>query len=331
MSNIFNKNLDDNKKDNGFERLAPESTAHPIKTYLTPNYTINGVDVQEFFIDESNQGVKFSDLIGLEKEIDLIKNEIFITNLEKEFRDSCNISNSKFILIYGVPGVGKSYFMEAIKSEFQDFNKDDDCRLINVKISSIVSSELNKTEKNICSVFEFAKQFEKSILFFDDIDLLVSSRLNDSTKSSWVTTFIRMINSLDKNKQTIVIGATCFPDLIDPAVLSRVDSKIALDLPNSQVIRAFIGDKIGSILENQSMLDMLVDRLSGYSMRDLKYFCEKLKESLFKDYMNQKNGTDFENYKIDNSKIEEALNEVKSSVKESDLNRILSFRKSDDC
>lgn len=312
----------------GPEKKAPDNNAKPLKGYDTPNYTINGIDVQQFLSPEATEDVDFDGVVGMEKEKKIIKNEFFISDEERKFKEHLGIKNKNFILLYGVPGTGKTYFATAISNEFKKRSEENSVPFFNIKSGTIVDSKVGQSEKNIAAVFDFAKQYERCVLFFDEFDALVPDRNTDSgnpVAKTNVTTFLQMIDGFNSGKGILVIAATNFPDQLDGAILSRANEKIDIPLPSEEVLKGMLKQKIGNFIADDIDLDQLAKRLFGYSSRDLKNFSEKLKGFVFEEYQNRTFGSDFNEYKITSKMIDNAISQVRPSTKKSDLLRIQKY------
>lgn len=316
-------------KSEGPARMAPDNDAKPLKGYDTPNFQINGIDVQQFLSSEAAEDVDFDGVVGMENEKKIIKNEFFISDEERKFKEHLGIKNKNFILLYGVPGTGKTYFATAISNEFKKRSGENSVPFFNIKSGTIVDSKVGQSEKNIAAVFEFAKQYERCVLFFDEFDALVPDRNSDTgnpVAKTNVTTFLQMIDGFNSGKGTLVIAATNFPDALDGAILSRANEKIDIPLPSVEVLRGMVKQKVGKLLSDDVDLDILASRLEGYSSRDVKMFTEKLKGYVFEEYQSKKHGDDFNEYKITNDMINTAISQIRPSTKKSDLLRIQKYK-----
>ena len=96
-----------------------------------------------------------------------------------------------------------------------------DAKFYNVKTSDIVSKYVGEAEKQIRDVFEQARQEEKAIIFFDEIDSIASNRANaEPFAKRVVNELLAQMDGVDSNTNGIlVMAATNMFDALDPALL----------------------------------------------------------------------------------------------------------------
>jgi SpoVK/Ycf46/Vps4 family AAA+-type ATPase len=106
----------------------------------------------------------------------------------------------------------------------------------------------------------------KCIIFFDEVDCLVRKRGSEPVErldSALTSELLVLLNDLNgsQNKELVVIGATNNYDLIDPAALSRFQSKAFVPLPNA-VQRADFFAGLQSTIANMRTSTQMFVRLS---------------------------------------------------------------------
>ena len=296
------------------------------------NYVANGVNVKDFLSQESNDPVTFDDVKGMEREKALIKREFFLSAEQRAFNEHIGKKPKTFILLYGVPGTGKTFFAKAISEELKNSSGS------NVPFFSVVGSQLSDckvgaTERNIQAVFEFCKQFEHCVLFIDEFDTVVPDRKQangDPTAAQRVTTLLQMMDGFNSSKGTLVIAATNCPYNLDGAVLSRANTRIEIPLPSYEVIYAVLKSKIGKKVASNVDLSVMAKRLEqgGYSNRDIKNFIGNMIDSLSDEYSmsldrGEKRG--FDDFSYTNEIFEKAFKEIVPTTKQSDILRIKEF------
>lgn len=297
------------------------------------NYVINGVNVKVFLTEEANDPVTFDDVKGMEKEKELIRSEFFLDDEDRAFNEYLGKKAKTFILLYGVPGTGKTFFAKAISEELKRFSGND-TPFFSVVGSQLSDCKVGATEKNIQAVFEFCKQFEHCVLFIDEFDTIAPDRkqaTGDPTAASRVTVLLQMMDGFSSSKGTLVIAATNCPYNLDGAVLSRANTRIEIPLPNYEVIYAVVKSKIGDKLAPNVDLSKLVSRLEklGYSNRDIKNFIGNMADSLSKERRLSKargEKKSFDQFCYTNEMIERAFAEIVPTTKQSDMARIQQFK-----
>lgn len=294
-------------------------------------YVFNGVNVEEFLVKDSNETVTFADVVGMEEEKALIEREFFLTDEEREFNEFLGKKSKTFILLYGVPGTGKTFFAKAISQELKNRSAGD------VPFFSVVGSQLSDckvgaTEKNIQAVFSFCKQFDHCVLFIDEFDTLAPDRKQangDPTAGSRVTVLLQMMDGFASAKGTLVIAATNCPYNLDGAILSRANTRIEVPLPDHAVICGVLRAKIGANLAEDVDIEAVAKKLRGYSNRDIKNFVEAMKDMLADEFRAARRSGDnraFNDFCYTDSMIGKAMAKIVPTTKQSDIDRIAKFR-----
>lgn len=130
------------------------------------------------------------------------------------------------LFLFGKSGCGKTMTARALAGKLQK-------KLYIVNLSSIVSSRLGETAKNLASLFKSVEN-KRAVLFFDEFDSLGSMRDYDNNDTSEmkrvVNTILQLIDSFPPD--SILIGATNQIQLIDEALLRRFDLKLEFKTPS---------------------------------------------------------------------------------------------------
>lgn len=138
------------------------------------------------------------------------------------------------MLLYGPPGCGKTFFAKHFAEEV-GFN------FMLVTPSTLKSRYVNATQENIAKMFEEAEKNAPTIIFIDEINELLPNRDSDSHEMS-KSAVNEMLAQMDRTgeKGIFIIGATNYPDMIDPAMLraGRLDKKFYLSPPDFEARKA---------------------------------------------------------------------------------------------
>jgi SpoVK/Ycf46/Vps4 family AAA+-type ATPase len=138
------------------------------------------------------------------------------------------------ILLHGESGCGKTTTAKAIATAL---NK----KITIVNLSNLVSSRIGETAKNISSLFSLSAR-QKSVLFLDEFDLMGKAR--DNNEDNDVGEMRRLVNSLIQeidylSNDSLLICATNFYEMLDPAILRRFQLKIRYNLPSAEDLDAY--------------------------------------------------------------------------------------------
>src|SRR4051812_46298830 len=148
------------------------------------------------------------------------------------------------ILLYGPPGVGKTFFARAIAGEY-------DLNFVHVSTGDLVSGIVGGSARNIDKAFETAEQNLPCLLFFDEFDSVAQRRDNTPDQESR-RTVNQLLTSLEAHhgeRGLLVMAATNSIEHLDPAVIrpGRFDRHIRIDLPDaaarSEIFRTELDDR----------------------------------------------------------------------------------------
>jgi transitional endoplasmic reticulum ATPase len=212
------------------------------------------------------RGKGFKAIAGMKELKDQMKLDVIdaLHNPEEYERYGVTIPNG--MLLYGPPGCGKTFFAKHFAEEV-GFN------FMLVTPSTLKSKWVNATQENIAKMFEEAEKNAPTIIFIDEINELLPHR--DSTAHEMSKSAVNeMLAQMDRTgeKGIFIIGATNFPDLIDPAMLraGRIEKKYYLPPPDFEARKALFElalkerpldfgidyDKLASLTENYVSADI---------------------------------------------------------------------------
>lgn len=122
------------------------------------------------------------------------------------------ISASKGVLLYGPPGCSKTMIAKAIATESK-------LNFLAVKGPELFSKYVGDSEKGVREIFKKARSCAPSVIFFDEIDAVASSRSSETDVSDRVLIQILIeIDGIEELNDVIIIAATNRPDTLDKAL-----------------------------------------------------------------------------------------------------------------
>ena len=251
------------------------------KTFLESVYPDgNGPDADliqalERDVVEKNPNVSFDDIADLDDAKMLLQEAVLLPILMPEFFTGIR-RPWKGILMFGPPGTGKTMLAKSIATLGQT-------TFFNVSASSLGSKFRGEAEKLVRLLFEMAKFYAPSTIFFDEIDALGSKRgeANEHEASRRVKTelLVQMdgVSGGDEDtaKRIIVLAATNRPWDLDEALRRRLEKRVYIPLPSDKGRKRLFEIYLGSVNHKIEDFDWshLIGRTQGYSGADIANVC----------------------------------------------------------
>lgn len=191
----------------------------------------------------------------------------YINLKTREQMKKAKLPLTKGILLYGPPGVGKTLFARVIAEETR-------MSFISVAGSTFFSMWLGESERKLREIFEEAATKRPCIIIFDELESFLNPR--EQAKESYVqrvvSTFLAEMDGFNRLDDILVIGATNYPNLIDPAAIrpGRFDKIIFIPPPDRDARRAiwehYLNDRP---LAGPIDYELLVDNTDRYTAADI--------------------------------------------------------------
>ena len=249
--------------------------------------------------------VKWDDVGGLDDVKQELKEAVEWPLKHPEKFEKFGVRPPKGTLLYGVPGTGKTLLAKAVASESE-------ANFISIKGPELLSKWVGESEQGVREVFRKAKQTAPTVIFFDEIDSIASTRsANDSDSGVTkrvVNQLLTEMDGLEELEDVAIIAATNRPDILDAGLMrpGRFDRHIKVDLPNEDArLSIFKVHTEGMPLADDVSLEKLAKQTDGYVGADIEAVCREAA------MLTLRNNLDAENvpYKY----FKEALEKVKPS------------------
>uniref|UniRef100_A0A0D9WLC8 microtubule-severing ATPase n=1 Tax=Leersia perrieri TaxID=77586 RepID=A0A0D9WLC8_9ORYZ len=237
------------------------------------NYDDKLVEMINTTIVDRSPAVKWEDVAGLDKAKQALMEMVILPTKRRDLFTGLR-RPARGLLLFGPPGNGKTMLAKAVASESE-------ATFFNVSASSLTSKWVGEAEKLVRTLFMVAVDRQPSVIFMDEIDSVMSTRLaneNDSSrrlKSEFLIQFDGVTSNPDD--LVIVIGATNKPQELDDAVLRRLVKRIYVPLPDPNVRRLLLKTQLKgqSFKLSSHDLERLSVETEGYSGSDLRALCEE--------------------------------------------------------
>ena len=268
--------------------------------------------------------IRFDDIAGLDEVKKAFKEKVIMPFEHPELFEKYGKKAGGGILMYGLPGTGKTMFAEAAANEV-------DALFIPVKCSDIKSKWYGESEKNVKAIFTKARKASKSIIFFDEFEAIGAKRTENSDNANndlvpQILAEMQGVGSSSSKSTVVVIAATNKPWAIDSAFMrpGRFDSKIYVPLPDFNARKKLFELQLEKLpISDDLDFDYLANITDGFNGADIKEVCEKLKMSAINESLEKG-----EEQTIGMNDVYKIEKEIKSSVSIEDITRLKEFEES---
>jgi len=176
--------------------------------------------------------VSYDQVGGLEAQIQEIREMVELPLTNPEIFQDIGIEPPRGVLLYGLPGTGKTMLAKAVAHESK-------ATFIHMSGSELVHKFIGEGAQLVRDIFQMAREKAPSIIFIDEIDAVGSIRTHDGTTGSAEVnrTMMQLLAEMDgfRSRGDIrIIAATNRIDILDPALLrpGRFDRIIEIPMPS---------------------------------------------------------------------------------------------------
>ena len=206
----------------GEVKIERQSTKRKILSQQQPDNTSSHAIIMK-------KGEGFAAVAGMEELKQQMREEVIepLHNPEEYHRYGVTIPNG--MLLYGPPGCGKTFFAKHFAEEV-GFN------FVCITPATLKSRYVNATQENIAKMFKEAEENAPTVIFIDEMNELVPNRDDGNVHEMSRSAVNEMLAQMDRTgeKGVFIIGATNYPNMIDPAILraGRLDKKYYIGVPD---------------------------------------------------------------------------------------------------
>lgn len=234
--------------------------------------------------------VKWTDVFGAENAKTILKEGIIMPLQYPDLFNSIATKPWKSCLIHGPPGTGKTLIAKALCTE--TYGK---VTFFNVTSSTIISKWRGESEKFVRVLFEVAKIYSPTVIFFDEIEGLASKRDSMSEHEASKRLKNELLTLMDglesDNSGIFILANTNLPWEIDSAFLRRFERKILIELPKFEerieLIKKFLPF---SNRWNQKCLDEASELCNEYTGDEIRIVCKEAIMMEIRKIIQQNNG-----------------------------------------
>ncbi|MBK7385717.1 MAG: CDC48 family AAA ATPase [Methanothrix sp.] len=186
---------------------------------------------------------------------------------------SVGVRPPRGILLYGLPGTGKTLLVRALATE-------SNVNFISIKGPELLSKWVGESERAVREVFRKARQAAPALVFFDEIDSIVPARGSGSDShvtERVVSQFLTEMDGLLELKEVVVLAATNRPDLMDSSLLrpGRFDRLVYIPMPDKEARQKILEIHLSNMAAHGVSAQWLARITEDFSGADLEMLCRE--------------------------------------------------------
>ena len=218
---------------------------------------------------ESNTGVTFKDVAGVDEAADELKEIVEFLRMPAKFR-RLGGRIPKGVLLVGPPGTGKTLLARAVAGEAG-------VPFFSLSGSEFVEMFVGVGAARVRDLFQQAAAKAPAIIFIDELDAIGKSRNagvfgGHDEREQTLNQMLAEMDGFDSRTALIVLAATNRPEILDPALMrpGRFDRQVLVDRPDrkgrEEILRIHSREvKLGADVD----LKLVAARTPGFAGADL--------------------------------------------------------------
>lgn len=198
------------------------------RTGIKPTDGISEDVVEKWFRESPKHG--FDKVSGMIDLVEKLRGHVSDMAAAR-FKELMGVSNTHSFFLYGPPGCGKTYIIEAFIHELMKQGYS----FMKLAGADIHASLVGEAEKRVERAFQEARRHAPCILFIDEIDSVCRNRSTPNLPNHALNTTNAFLNAYNEmvsdDKPVIFIGATNYPHMVDVAMADRAEM-VRVPLPD---------------------------------------------------------------------------------------------------
>ncbi|KAF8916979.1 AAA family ATPase [Mucidula mucida] len=221
--------------------------------------------------------VRYSDIGGQAEVIRKLRESVEWPLRHPEAFQRLGVKPPKGVLLYGPPGCSKTVLARACACE-------SGVNFVAVKGPEVLLSKfVGESERAVREIFRKARAVSPSIVFFDEIDALATSRTSSesNTGSSHEGVLTSLLNEMDGVQELLgvtIIAATNRPEAIDSALMrpGRLDRILYVGPPDHDGRKEILNIRMSAMkVEDTVDVDQIAQMTAGCSGAEITALCQE--------------------------------------------------------
>jgi len=229
--------------------------------------------------------VTYADVCGQDEAVEAVRDMVELPLTHADLFDQVGIHDAGGgIILAGPPGTGKTLLARAVAGESK-------AHIEIVAGPELLSKWFGESERQLRVIFHRAREFQPSVILFDELDGIAGNRNGDSYHRTFVAQLLTLLDGLEDRGRVFAIATTNRPQDIDPGLRrpGRFDRVIYMNLPNESG-RKSLFDHHTKHMRLSPDLDtaLLAAATSGFSGAQIAYVCRRAGVLCIKEAIREK-------------------------------------------
>lgn len=246
--------------DKGQDRAVTTLASQPTPLVRQPKGELSGL------LNVTYPSVRMSDLAMSEGLTDHF-HRILLEQRQKDKLAQYGLTPRRKILFTGPPGTGKTMSASMLATELG-------LPLYTIVLDGLITRYMGETAAKLRVIFDHISQ-TRAVYLFDEFDAIGTQR----GASNDVGEIRRVLNSFllfveQDQSESLIIGATNHPELLDKALHRRFDDIIRFDKPDRQQVKQIIENRLTPFELTRLNWQAILEKADGLSGADVSRACE---------------------------------------------------------
>jgi AAA+ superfamily predicted ATPase len=186
------------------------------------------------------------------------------------------LSNRRKVLLTGPPGTGKTMTARVLAHELR-------LPLYTIQVDKLVTKFMGETSTKLRKIFDYIRD-DTGVYLFDEFDAIGGERSLDNDVGEMRRVLNALLQFIEQDvSDSIIVGATNNPNLLDRALFRRFDDVLNYSVPDEFATRQLIENLLGSFKGRMGWKSVLRES-AGLSHGEIDHACrDAIKAAILED------------------------------------------------